>query len=524
MARFRIFFPDNDQVVKSPFMVLHGERSLLYRYFKYYFSGNECARRFAPQIYLYLLIKNKIRRELTHTNSLIGFGNFKTYQDLKFMFVNLLSKKDKNLKILYNDVALTYAIQSAILSTRPNFFEARVMPSEIEKLKHFNYRKSIFGAGDAFDIGKTSFLSLVAHYAKSASAPDKPEGEIRHKKLRDNLNTNTDRLIDSFRNNTEDAIPFVGVDAAGNELSAPPEIFAPFYKKLRDNGISNFTFHVGEDFYDLLHGLRSIDEAITLLGLTTNNRLGHALALGVNAKLYYQDRHNYGILPKQVMLDNIVWLKYKALKWNFTLQPETLLFIEKNFEELSEELGYEVNGSLSSTYHYWESMALRGDNISSPSKEDNMAIKRQLLEIYLFSRKTYLEGAKTKIFVFPNSIWKDVCNVQEHLLRKIEQSGIIIETNPSSNYKIGPFTKYSDLPIFKMHVPGYGKGHHLPVTVNTDDKGVFATSLENEYSLLAISLRKQRDEDGIRLWSDKEIEDYIKQLVEYGNISRFREV
>lgn len=305
-------------------------------------------------------------------------------------------------------------------------------------------------------------------------------------------------------------------------MAAPPEVFAPAYKKLRENGMSNFTFHVGEDFYDLLHGLRSIDEAITFLNLSTNNRLGHALALGVDARIYYGDRHNCGILPKQVMLDNIVWLKYKSLKWNIDLQPETQLFIEKNFEVLSEELGYEVNGALPSIYHYWESMLLRGDEKKSPEIGKVIPVKKQLLDIYLFSRKAYIKGAQTKIFDLPKSIWKDVCNIQERLLEKVEQCGIIIETNPSSNYKIGPFMQYSDLPIFKMHVPGYGKGRHLPVSVNTDDKGVFATSLENEYSLLAISLRKQRSEDGKRVWSDKEIEDYIKQLVEYGNISRFK--
>ncbi len=512
--------PPEEDIIKSPFMILHGERSLLYYYFKYYFGGNELARRFAPQVFLYLIIKNKIRRELTQTNSLIGFGNFKVYQDLKFMFVDLLSKKDKALKKLYQDIALRYAIQSAVINTIPNYFEARVMPTEVDKLRNFNYQLSIFGNGNVFDKqdNNTPFVSLVAHFSKSAQNPDKPEGEIRHKILRNNLSNATTKLIRSFHANTSDTIPFVGIDAAGNELSAPPEVFAQTYKRLRENGITNFTYHVGEDFYDLLHGLRSIDEAITFLNLSTSNRLGHALALGVDVQRYYDERHYCGILPKQVMLDNIVWLKYKALKWNIVLQPETQLFIEKNYEELTEELGYGQH----SIYHYWESMMLRGEDSTILNGNENMSEKWMILQRYLLSQHTFQEGEKTKIFEFPKGIWKDVREIQEHLLEKVEQAGIIIETNPSSNFKIGPFQRYSELPIFKMHVPGYGSGHHLPVTVNTDDKGVFATSLENEYSLLAISLRKQRDAYGKRIWSDKEIEEYIKQLVEYGNISRFR--
>lgn len=512
-------YPTEEELIKSPFMILHGERSLLYHYFKYYFGGNESARRFAPQVFLYLIIKNKIRRELTQTNSLRGFGNFKVYQDLKFMFVDLLSKKDKTLKKLYQDTALRYAIQSAVINTIPSYFEARVMPSEVDKLRIFNYRSSIFSKGEILnEQDDKPLVSLVAHFSKSARNTDKPEGEARYKSLRANLSAATTRLIRSFQSNDSESIPFVGVDAAGNELSTPPEVFAQTYKKLRENGITNFTYHVGEDFYDLLHGLRSIDEAITFLNLTTSNRLGHALALGVDVQQYYEERHYCGILPKQVMLDNIVWLKYKALKWNIVLQPETQLFIEKHFEELSEELGYGRH----TIYHYWESMLMRGVEIENEEELDSSSAKGQFLYSYLFSQKTFQEGKKTKIFEFPKSIWKDVCEIQEHLLEKVEQAGIIIETNPSSNFKIGPFQRYSELPIFKMHVPGWGCGHHLPVTVNTDDKGVFATSLENEYSLLAISLRKQRDADGKRLWSDKEIEEYIKQLVEYGNISRFR--
>lgn len=190
-------YPDNEDDIKSPFMILHGERSLIYNFFKFYFNGVEEVRRFAPQLYLYLVIKNKIRRELTQTNPLIGFGNFKKYQDLKFMFVDLLSNKDINLKKRYQEIATAYAIQSAVVSTSPNFFEARVMPNEVGKLRHFNYKKAIFGEGNTFDYGKEPLVSLVAHFSKATPPIDKPEGEIRYKKLRDNLEKSTKKLITS---------------------------------------------------------------------------------------------------------------------------------------------------------------------------------------------------------------------------------------------------------------------------------------------------------------------------------------
>ena len=46
------------------------------------------------------------------------------------------------------------------------------------------------------------------------------------------------------------------------------------------------------------------------------------------------------------------------------------------------------------------------------------------------------------------------------------------------------------------------------VSINTDDKGIFYTSLKNEFSLLAIALRKERNADGTLKWSDLQIENY----------------
>ena len=55
--------------------------------------------------------------------------------------------------------------------------------------------------------------------------------------------------------------------------------------------------------------------------------------------------------------------------------------------------------------------------------------------------------------------------------------------------------------------------HSISVSINTDDKGIFATSLEREYSLLALSLEKEYAKTGknpprlIYEWLDK-----IRQL------------
>jgi hypothetical protein len=58
------------------------------------------------------------------------------------------------------------------------------------------------------------------------------------------------------------------------------------------------------------------------------------------------------------------------------------------------------------------------------------------------------------------------------------------------------------------------------VALGTDDKGIFATSLANEYALLAISMNKQKNWLG-RKWSERQIENYLRLLAETSIKYRF---
>lgn len=59
------------------------------------------------------------------------------------------------------------------------------------------------------------------------------------------------------------------------------------------------------------------------------------------------------------------------------------------------------------------------------------------------------------------------------------------------------------------------------MSINTDDRGVFATSIHNEYSLVASAMSKIIDEDGTRVYSDEEIYNYLSRIMQNGNIQRF---
>ncbi len=72
------------------------------------------------------------------------------------------------------------------------------------------------------------------------------------------------------------------------------------------------TYHVGEDFLELASGLRAIDESILYLELQRDDRLCHALGLGIEPADYYAGKGYRLYTTKQERLDNLVWLLYRT--------------------------------------------------------------------------------------------------------------------------------------------------------------------------------------------------------------------
>ena len=100
--------------------------------------------------------------------------------------------------------------------------------------------------------------------------------------------------------------------------------------------------------------------------------------------------------------------------------------------------------------------------------------------------------------------------------------GIGIESNPTSNVRIGGMSRYEDHPIFKFF-PVESDEDSVLASINTDDRGVFETSLEREFSLLACALYKKHSRNASNpdmrktmAWLDELRENAIIQY--FGNV------
>lgn len=56
----------------------------------------------------------------------------------------------------------------------------------------------------------------------------------------------------------------------------------------------------------------------------------------------------------------------------------------------------------------------------------------------------------------------------------------------------------------------------IPVSINTDDQGVFATYLENEYAYMALALEKHVNEQGQRIYNRALILQWLDNIRKMG--------
>ncbi|OKZ15898.1 MAG: hypothetical protein BHV72_13230 [Bacteroides sp. 43_46] len=527
----------------SIYMIHRGERVLLYTFFRRYYGGDKSPEleTFIGYVYLYELIKIRFRRELVQTNRLIGFQNFKRYE----------ARKSKLADTAFKNIYQPYAIQSSLRPNTADYLEVRIPPElrDIVRIPCFN---KLFNASprqlqeEREPIEKNDpneKISFVVHFLKQEDKGYNQNSRPRHSTLRAKLKWDISQILEICRNKTLYSI--TGIDVAGSEFNCRPEVFAQAFRYARLQGFGNMTYHVGEDFYDLADGLRSIDDVLLFMEYTRGNRLGHALALGVDAATYYKKRHHTVVMPRQYLLDNLVWIYFKAMEYNIQIPPRMNLFIQDHCSELYNQIGYKKTFSL---IHYRNSMYLRSDNLmnegidkmdyssnwkkaqfcSDPkcmnARNDTEAGK--IYQDYQLAAKIKDIGAKTCSCKLPEEFPDIISKIQECMMYEIEEKGIAIECNPSSNVMIGPFSKYEELPLLRFHqleenLPD-GNPHRLNVSINTDDKGIFATSLPNEYSLVAMALSKQKNQYGRRKWNDEKIANYLHKIMIHSKEQRFR--
>ena len=379
-----------------------------------------------------------------------------------------------------------------------------------------------------------------------------------------------------------------GYDIAGNENQLPIEIFAPTLRVLRSACYqvnSNLylpfkkpflTVHAGEDFSHVLSGLRAIDEAVNFCQFDEGDRIGHALALGIDIEQWAKQQKR-AYLTVGEHLDNLVWCYHQALKLCGIL-PEIqpiLPILEYKIKHWSNYLYNDEHYSINDLYQAWllrRNCPRRLNNnqgiseikrkVRLPDYEFLMnhpeSKAKKLWLNYLYSNypsdnkrrfKTISVDLQIDSNTIPqfinepliDSISKEELKlytaIQDLLIERYSKQGIILEACPTSNLYIGRISHYHEHPLFRWHPPSgkwlkNGEKFNLfgirtgpiSVCINTDDCALMPTTIANEHDVMMKTAIKHFDighcqaEEWIERIRQKGVDIFDSNHIDWNNI------
>lgn len=375
-------------------------------------------------------------------------------------------------------------------------------------------------------------LSLTAHFIKRKE--DDKDDHIRFRSLRNDLERKA-RVLGSMKQDNSNLIQrVVGIDAASNELDTPPEVFAPAFRYLRHMGFSHFTYHAGEEFFHIISGLRAIYEAIVFTGMQSCDRIGHATAAGVSPELW---RYNIGdklFMHRGEYLDDLIFTYYLIVERNCSSLDHVLPSLLDRIQRLTYEiygLSYPINlltetwllrrfcpvalfelfegsaGLMVAGFNRFEQDEIRRQNVN----KDHLELLRR------YHTKYYRARYNEVISVDIDEIYSmsELEILQQLVLGFMHEKEIVIETLPTSNVRIGHHRDFATHQLWNwLRWEKEGKAIP-PIVVGTDDPGIFATNIYNEYANLYCHMVH-----GLR-YSHTEAMEIIEKLNHNGRIYRF---
>lgn len=390
------------------------------------------------------------------------------------------------------------------------------------------------------------------------------------------------------------------IDVAGDENRTPPEVFASIIKYLRrdikklDDFKANYlkyqkdghdfvenyklriSVHAGEDFNHIVTGMRKVHETVKFYGMGDKDRLGHALAIGLNPKKWCELNGDI-FVTKQEHFDNLVWLYHQSIEvlpyYENTdkLREKYARGIKELYKEIYLQKNEELSCEIEDMYKAWKlrefcpivmfSKDEMLNKVDEYLKVADFNSEKLCEEEYKEAKKIYHkyhtctsvrnkgnEVIKIEYENINRSLYKYFITdedlelieaIQDRLIQKFCDKGVVIETNPSSNVYIAHIHSYDKHPIFRWNpiehndlqegekFNKYGiRTSRMKVCVNTDDPAIMPTTLRNEFDLLertAFGVHSKSKEN-IENWSENirklgiEIFDYDHQKSEFKRV------
>lgn len=518
----------NDE--SSAYDILTGERWLYYSIFMDFFRPE--GRRLLTKndfnfFYAYFLMRIELHSQLVQNNNIMGFDNFQMIQNRKSYFLGDCDSEKLLVRLAINETLKKPYVKELEVRVTPN-------PTQTKRLDKYACEGLTREQSDEL---KDRFY-YVFHFIKENDREYKSadgakyddilpyNDECRYGKLREKINRQAEQIIHFRETEPYNAQRVLGIDAASQEIGCRPEAFATVYRMLGENTVQyggylqeaarlpalRKTYHVGEDFLDIVDGLRAIDEVIHFLGFDCGDRFGHAIVLGIDVEAWYETKHYSISTTVQDYLDNLAWFYHALVHYSISgmdslkeriiadfeywfrivyrnnILDETRINIMKraraDYDKSKEDHGlYHVHDCHFDIMDHYRAWSLRGDDPSCyksgyfrrpdvasefvPSERckvnnsfpiqfnDRYVPEYSLLNyFYQYDGRIRNQGKQRIRVSISKEYVQGVKAVQIQMRYMLARRGISIETNPTSNVLISSFREYENHPILSFYNRG----------------------------------------------------------------------
>ncbi|MDX8128069.1 hypothetical protein QLH52_12310 [Methylomonas sp. OY6] len=383
-------------------------------------------------------------------------------------------------------------------------------------------------------------LALVAHFIKQ---PENPSDSPYHfYTLRQSLERQAHALIATLENYPNLRRWIRGIDAAANELHAPPEVFASCYRLCRRAGLTRRSFHAGEDFPHILSGIRTMLDVLEILELCEGDRIGHGTAMGINPALWIAR------MPGAITMPKGDWLLDLLATWRLLRRAgitDDAYRVECDLAELASELFdrditctaleramrfrglnlfYLQQAQCTPKQDWFPGISPLNDLQRTEAEQVAWTMRSHRIDLDLLwewlSDENVRNRSRALTDISANYLTDQAClRIQQELMHEVARRRVLIETLPSSNVRISQYQNFGEHHSLRwMGVPGFKQDGDaaIMVTLGSDDPGIFAGDLRGEFYQLYAVLREHG-------YNDRDALGFLAPLNERGREYRFHD-
>lgn len=251
------------------------------------------------------------------------------------------------------------------------------------------------------------------------------------------------------------------------------------------------TCHAGEDYAHPLEGTYAVITAANALNMRAGDSIGHGLALGRNVERFHRDNGHHVLTTAGEQFDALVWLHQQLRDARPTELSQFIGPLEAWIWGEAERLYSRTN--LPATIRELAEVAqLRAGPVPIQKRltaklRARSGVARTLHDCEIrdpkcrAARRKRIGLAPILFEITPAIEW-----AQHWVASQLAERGIVLEFNPSSNWRVSQARSPGEVPFADLLVRFRD---FILATINSDNAGAYGTRIENEYAITYDMLR-----------------------------------